>query len=428
LSRIIFINRFFYPDYSATSQLLSDLAFYLAACGEEVEVIASRQTYDNPEAGLPRDELVRGVHVHRVLTTQHGRQRLLGRSVDYLSFYWSVLRKSLRLIRRGDVLITETDPPLLSVIGMMAASSRRATLINWLQDLFPEVAVQLRVPLISGPPAWLMTRLRDRSLRNALANVVLGHSMQECVLARGVPESRIRVIGNWIDEDEIIPVPPRENPLRRAWGLDEKFVVGYSGNLGRAHEFDTVLAASALLRQHEHIVFLFIGGGYRINELARKVRERGLNHLYRFVPYQDRAQLRLSLSVPDVHWISLKPELEGLIFPSKFYGIAAAGRPILAIMSERGEISELVRENKCGLVVEPGRADVLADSISRLYRDPESARTMGRRARSLLEDRFSRRRALSRWRALLHEVSARERLLDKNEWAIGRRLQSRKGP
>ncbi len=327
--------------------------------------------------------------------------------MDYLSFYWSVLREARGLIGPGDVLVAETDPPLISVIGMLAASRRQAHLINWLQDLFPEIAVRLGVPGISGFPSWLMSLLRDRSLRTAAVNVVLGQSMHRRVVARGVAETRVRVIENWADEDEIRPVPPAENPLREAWGLEDKFVIGYSGNLGRAHEFDTLLAASELLRREERIVFLFIGGGYRIDDLVATVRERGLGHLYRFQPYQDRVQLRLSLSVPDVHWISLKPELEGLIFPSKFYGIAAAGRPVLAIMSERGEISELVREHGCGFVVEPGQADTLAGLIVKLSHDPELVHDMGRRARGLLEARFSRRRALARWQALLREVCAK---------------------
>ena len=406
MSRIVFVNRFFYPDYSATSQILSDLTFHLAASGEEVHVIASRQTYENPEANLHGEEVVRGVHVHRVASTRYGRTGLAGRSVDYLSFYWSVLREASRMIAPGDVVIAMTDPPLLSVIGMIAATRRRAYLVNWLQDLFPEIAVQLGVPLISGLPSWSMALLRDRSLKAASANVVLGRTMRDRIVARGASVSRVHIIQNWTDESEIRPVPAGENPLRREWGLNDKFVVGYSGNLGRAHEFETILDASEFLRNQKRIVFLFIGGGYRIDDLARRVGKRGLDHIYRFLPYQDRAQLRFSLSVPDVHWISLKPELEGLIFPSKFYGIAAAGRPILAIMAERGEISGLVRENDCGFVVPPGHGLALADAIAKLSEDPELVSRMGQRARSLVEARFPRRKALDQWQVLLREVIA----------------------
>src|SRR5207237_10304844 len=115
-----------------------------------------------------------------------------------------------------------------------------------------------------------------------------------------------------------------------------------------------VLAASDRLREHDRIVFVCIGGGHRFDEFARCVRERGVDRMFHFVPYQDRSLLKFSLSAADVHWISLKPELEGLIVPSKFYGIAAAGRPAISISARDGEIARLVEEHGCGLVIAPG--------------------------------------------------------------------------
>ena len=162
------------------------------------------------------------------------------------------------------------------------------------------------------------------------------------------------------------------------WGLGDKFVVGYSGNLGRAHEFDTVLAAAERLRHAPRIVFLFIGGGQRMDDLARIVKARGLDATFRFVPYQDRTLLTHSLGVPDIHWISLKPAVEGMIVPSKFYGIAAAGRPIIAITARDGELARLVLEHECGLVVEPGQAEALADAITQSVDRSAIARRHGR--------------------------------------------------
>jgi glycosyl transferase family 1 len=119
-------------------------------------------------------------------------------------------------------------------------------------------------------------------------------------------------------------------------------VVGYSGNLGRAHEFDTILAAAMQLKNHPRIAFVCIGGGHSFDDLAHCVEKAGIGHLFRFFPYQDRSLLKYALGAADVHWISLKPQLEGLIVPSKFYGIAAAGRPIIAIAAKDGEIARLI--------------------------------------------------------------------------------------
>jgi glycosyltransferase involved in cell wall biosynthesis len=305
----------------------------------------------------------------------------------------------------GDILVAKTDPPLLCIPAMQAAKRCGLHLVNWLQDLYPEVATQLHVPFVKGPVAKGLLYFRDTALRTAAANVVVGDRMGEIVRSRGISPDRVHVIPNWSDDEEIRPVPFADNPLRREWELQDRFVVGYSGNLGRAHEFETVLGAAEHLRSEQNIIFLFIGGGNRLTELARLVGERGLDHMFRFLPYQDRTVLRLSLGVPDVHWISLKPELEGLIVPSKFYGIAAAGRPVITVTARGGELARLVLQHDCGVVVEPGAGEVLARCIRQLAQDHCRVVDMGLRARAMLDAHFTRRHAFDRWRGLLDDIS-----------------------
>jgi glycosyltransferase involved in cell wall biosynthesis len=404
VKRIIFLNRFFFPDHSATSQILSGLAFHLAAAGNDVHVITSRQRYDNPEAGLPPQEIVNGVQVHRLATTRYGRSALLGRGIDYLSFYASVWRCALAVASKGDILVAKTDPPLLSALAMQVAKRRDARLVNWLQDLYPEVAIEIGVPLFAGPLGQALTHVRDKSLKAAAANVVVGQRMAERVQARGIARECVHVIHNWTEDDQILPIAPSNNALRREWGLENKFVVGYSGNLGRAHEFETALGASELLRSNPHIIFIFIGGGHLTEELVRAVKQRGLEQSFRFFPYQDQTQLKYSLCAADVHWISLRPEMEGLIVPSKFYGIAAAGRPVIAITARDGEIALLVKQYECGLVIEPGDAGSLAEALKLLSADEKCVAEMGRRARALLDSSFTSRAAFKRWAQLLEKI------------------------
>jgi glycosyltransferase involved in cell wall biosynthesis len=297
-----------------------------------------------------------------------------------------------------------TDPPLTSAVAMQAAKHCGANLVNWLQDIYPEVAIQLGVPFIKSLRA-AFTIVRDKSLQSAVMNVVVGQLMAQRVLARSVSSDHVQVIPNWCNDEEIRPVPASENPLRREWGLEDKVVVGYSGNLGRAHEFATVLAAAERLRAHPRIVFLMIGGGHQLNQLAQSVRTRNLDRIFRFVSYQDRDLLKYSLCVPDVHWLSLKPELEGLIVPSKFYGIAAAGRPIIAITTKDGEIARLVEQYACGVVIEPGQGDALAETLMRLSADAEETAAMGRRARAMLDAQFTRRRAFEQWLGVFEHIA-----------------------
>jgi glycosyltransferase involved in cell wall biosynthesis len=402
--RIIFLNRFFFPDNSATSQILGDLAFHLSYCGYNVRVITSRQRYDDPHAGLPETESIGGVRINRVATTRFGRSASLGRGFDYLSFCGSVWRLVLASAQPGDILVAKTDPPLLCLPAMLAAKRRSLRLVNWLQDLYPEVAMRLGVPLMGGPVGRGLLDLRDAALHAAEANVVVGEDMAEILRERGIASDRVHVIPNWCDDEDVLPVRHLDNPLRGEWGLEHRFVVGYSGNLGRAHEFDTALGAAEHLRDSRTIVFLFIGGGNKLDELARRSKERRLEHLFRFLPYQERSALKYSLGVADLHWISLKPELEGLIVPSKFYGIAAAGRPMIAVTAKDGEIARLVRRHECGIIVEPGDGKAFGDALLRLSADPDRIAHMGSRARAMLDEHFSRRQAFERWHSLLERV------------------------
>jgi colanic acid biosynthesis glycosyl transferase WcaI len=407
VKRIIFLNRFFFPDHSATSQILSDLTFHLAQAGHDVEVITSQQRYEDSRAALPTDEKIRGVTIHRVPTTQFGRSHLPGRLLDYASFYGSLWRAVNRIASAGDILIAKTDPPMLGALVTHAARKRKAHLVNWLQDLYPEIAVTLGVPLMKGSVARAFTTLRDASLKSAQVNVVIGERMAAVLRARAISSDRIRIIPNWCADPSIAPYPPTtENPLRSAWGLQQKFVFGYSGNLGRAHEFETVLGAALQLQNESRIVFLIVGGGHFVQALSSRVRELRLDDKFVFQPYQQQTTLNDTLNLPDVHWISLRPELEGLIVPSKFYSIAAAGKPMVIISAEDGELATVVRRAKCGFVIEPGDSAGLANLLTRLAEEPDHVIRLGGAARAFSDIHFSREQAFQRWRQMLDEIGS----------------------
>jgi colanic acid biosynthesis glycosyl transferase WcaI len=406
MRRLIFINRFFAPDHSATSQILSDLAFDLAGAGREVHVVTSRQIYDDAKAELPERETINGVDVHRVASTGFGRSALIGRSVDYVSFYRSVRRCLNGLVRPGDIVIAKTDPPLMSVVAKPVARRNGARLVNWLQDIYPETAVELGVPFMRGPVAASLAALRNATLREAAATVVVGDLMARKIKTLGAPAERVHVIANWCNDDDIRRIAPADNPLRQEWNLVDKFVLGYSGNLGRAHDFATVLAAAERLRDEPRVAFLMIGGGKRFAELSAAVQARGLSGAFRFLPYQARSLLSYSLGTADAHWVSLDPRLEGLMVPSKFYGIAAAGKPIVVIGDPNGELARLVQRNDCGFAIAPGDSEALAATLRQLLNAPQTVLEMGARARQMLDAHFTRRQGLARWRRLLDQLDA----------------------
>ncbi|MBT6585673.1 MAG: glycosyltransferase WbuB, partial [Gammaproteobacteria bacterium] len=182
--KLVFVNRFFYPDVSATSQMLSDAAFYLAGKGHEIHVVTSRLSYEG-DARLDAREEVNGVQIHRLWTTSFGRGKMIGRAIDYVSFYFSVFFFLLQILESGDQVVAKTDPPLVSIPVGAAARIRGARHVNWLQDIFPEVAVELGMQI---PPVIvsILTWLRNRSLLQADQNIVIGELMRNRILKQGV--------------------------------------------------------------------------------------------------------------------------------------------------------------------------------------------------------------------------------------------------
>ncbi|MGD9842944.1 MAG: glycosyltransferase family 4 protein [Steroidobacteraceae bacterium] len=400
--RVTFVNRYFYPDMSATSQMLFDLARRLVKHGVEVNVVCSRQLYNDAHAKLSSFQTVEGIKVYRVATTLFGRSRLCGRALDYLSFYVTATQKLLSLTSRGDILVAKTDPPLISLAVATVAKLKGARLVNWIQDLFPEVATHLGQPM----PRWLgvtLESLRDLSLRMASANVVIGERMKCYVMQRQVAAEKIHVVQNWADGQYLEPMPANSSVMRISLGLQKKFVVGYSGNLGRAHEFETILCAAQALRNEADVVFLMIGGGINMQQLKTQVALHKLGNFI-FMPYQPRELLADSMAAADVHLISLLPSLEGFIVPSKFYGILATGRPAIVIGDTDGELARVIRREKCGEAVRVGDWDALVSAIWLMKQEPEYRQQLGARARTIFLGNYTADQGARKWVELFVEL------------------------
>ncbi len=325
---------------------------------------------------------------------------------------------------RGSV-VAKTDPPMLSIVAAPVARIRGATLVNWLQDVFPEVAQSLGFlqGRISGLAYPLLRDLRDRSLKRSAMNVALGERMAGKLVDLGVPAERICIIPNFANGRHITPLAHATNPLRNMWGLSDSFVVAYSGNLGRAHEYKALLDAIERLERHERlkpaaaddaaaahrmpqqIVWLFVGGGAAYEDLQRETSRRGSTSV-RFEPYQPRERLAESLSAADVQIVSLRPQLEGLMVPSKFYGIAAAGRPTIFVGDGDGEIPRLLTRYRCGLIVPAGDGAALSRAILDFAGDPQTCKAMGARAREAFEQRFDLSVSVDMWKKLLVDLAS----------------------
>lgn len=396
MGRIIFINRYYKPDHSATAQLLTELAEHLAKTDREIIIVTSQLQYENNNCRLKRSETLSGVLVKRIWTTAFGRRNLAGRAIDYLSFYLSCFFTLLILVNKTDTVVAKTDPPMISVIAGLVARIKRAKLINWVQDLFPEVAGALAHKELSGPLMAYIKYIRNRSLKIAHNNIVIGKLMAEKLHAQGIHLKQMLFIPNWVVGEDIKPICNTQNQLIDEWELRDKFVIGYSGNLGLAHDYTTILATIERLRHHNEIHFLFIGSGAGMDLLKETIHEKNIITVS-FKPYQPIEMLSTSLSVPDVHLITLQKELEGLIVPSKFYGVLSVNKPILYIGSNSGELGSLINANHCGAVFESGDVDGICRWLLDVSNDREKLAALCRSARQLQQDRFNKYVSLNLW-------------------------------
>lgn len=389
--RVILVNRVYWPSTSATAQLLTDLAEGLAGRGWSVHVICAGDRIGSRH----------GVTLHPTFTSvNHGG--LLSRVLNHRTFQRAVRRRLQELVRPGDVVVPMTDPPLLATTVARAVPDD-VRVVPWIQDIYPEIAAVH----FGGVTSRLL--LGSRAGRNAAWKkgarcATLGEGMAQTVAAGGVTPDRIALIPNWAPRElDVTPTPAAVAEVRRLWGVNDRFVVGYSGNLGRVHEFSTVLAAAEKLRKVSNLLFLFVGNGARLAEVTREVQQRKLENV-RFLPPVPREALPESLAAVDVQLVTLRPEYAQLVYPSKLAGALASGRPVLFVGPGQDEIARLLRQYECGAAFSPDNAIGLAETIQRWQADAALTARLGVNARRLYAERFTAADGFARWARLLEST------------------------
>lgn len=392
--RVIFVNRVYWPSSAATAQLLTNLAEGLAAHGAEVHVIAAG---DGPDRR-------NGVAVHRTGGMErHGG--LLSQARNYWEFHHRARLQLALLARPGNVVVVMTDPPMLGAVLTGIATEHGARVVHWIQDVYPEI-VPAHAGALSALPLLPLRWKRDRSWRMARVCVALGEDMAQAVARHGVPADRLAIVPNWAPRELDAPAANDAVTARRnAWGLADKFIVAYSGNLGRVHEFAAVLDAAEALRTRTDIAFVFIGRGPRFDEVRTAANARGLTNLH-FLPPELREQLAAALAAADAQLVTLKPAFARLVYPSKLAGVLAAGRPVLFVGPPDGEIAHLLAREQCGAAFAPGDGAGLAETVTAWQADPARRTEMGRAARAAYEKHFMFDAALARWEEILRRAAA----------------------
>ena len=403
--RVLLLNQTFWPDVAATAQHGHDLGKYLVSHGEHVTALASRSLYSESGKALPRFGEVDGIQIVRAGQSMFGKRGIASRAFDFLSFYLASMWRAVWLPRQ-DVVVCFTTPPFIAFVGILLRWLRGTRVIVWTMDLYPDVPVAAGVLRRNSIAHRIFEGIDRYCLQRANRVVVLSRCMGERVLAKNISRERLERIEVWADPSEVKSGDRSSNPYRAEWAIGDRFVIEYSGNFGIGHDGATMYEAMRKFRDDDTLRWVIVGGGTKRPEVEAFVRNNWISNASMY-PYQSRDRLGDLLSLGDVHIVSIAEGFDGLLVPSKFYGVLAAARPTIYIGPETSEVAMVIREEKCGLVVPQGNVEALIAAIATIRNHPEETTAMGQRAREALEKRFAMNIACARWRNLLREVAGK---------------------
>ena len=399
---VCFFNRSYWPDLSATGQLLTELAQDLVSVhGWDVTVVCGYPL--RSDAQPPASECRNGVHIVRAAGSTLDPKPFVGRATNYVSYFASAALKGLT-IRKPDVVVALTDPPIVGLAALAAAKKAGAPFVFLCEDIFPEVATLLE-DFHSTAVNDALTQVNRFLVRKANRIIALGDTMKRrLVEGKGADAAKVTVIHNWADCSAVTP-GPRDNAFARQHGLVDKFVALHAGNIGLSQDLEIVLHAADQLRDRGDIVFVFVGEGAKKKDLQDMAQRRDLRNVM-FLPFQPREAMDQSYATADVSLISLKHGLAGVIVPSKVYNVLASGRACVAAVEQDCEVADIIRRGDCGFVVDPGDASALRARVVELAADRGRAAEMGTRARAAALE-FDRPRQVALYDRMLREVAAR---------------------
>jgi glycosyltransferase involved in cell wall biosynthesis len=397
---ILLFNEYYPPDTSATAKMAEQVAESLAQ-KHKVTVLAGRPSYDPSEYypwRLLRREIRNGVIVERVGSTSYARHRMRQRVANYLSYLALAVPRALAI--RADVILAMTDPPVAGIAGAAVARITGRPFVYNIRDMYPDMAVGGE---IVQPGKWIerWESLHRRALKHAARVIVLGDDMRERILAKGVVPERVVVVrdGTYFPSSKPDLSDPEVQRIVREIRGDFTFVALHAGNLGFYGAWSTLIEAAKIL-SNEDIGFVFVGDGAQKRKLEESAA--GLPNV-RFLPFRPAAQIPLVMMAGDVHLITIRRGLEGVVVPSKLYSTLAAGRPVLAVAAANSDVAHIAAQSGCGLAVDPDDPGAVAKAIRAMRDDRGRLAEMGGRARAVAS-KYARVNELGRFAEIVEHA------------------------
>jgi glycosyltransferase involved in cell wall biosynthesis len=394
---ILLLNQYYPPDTSATAKMAVQVAEKLAE-RHQVTVVAGRPSYDPDEfypfAFLRRD-IRDNVTVERVASTAYPRHQMRRRVSNYLSYLALAVPRALAI--HPDIVLAMTDPPVAGIAGAFIARMADRPFVYNIRDLYPDMAIGGD---IVQPNRWVdrWEKMHRRALHQAARVIVLGDDMRDRIISKGVSPDRVVVVR---DGASFPPSLPERNDLVvQKIRCDFSFVALHAGNLGFYGAWDSLLKAADILR-NENTGLVFVGDG--ANRAAMEISAKPLPNV-RFLPFFPIEQVPHVMMAGDVHIVTVRRGLEGVVVPSKLYSILAAGRPVLAIAAAESDAARIVRESGCGISADPDDPAAIAAAIRELRNDQNRLIQMGIRAKETAA-KYARVDELERFVEVIEEAA-----------------------
>ena len=319
--------------------------------------------------------------LHRFPLFSEGNNAII-RAFRYVCCWFIHFYKGLQA-KNVDCIYLASTPPIQGMLGALLKKIKKVPFVYNLQDIFPDSLVAAGMTH-KGSILWKIGRVIENfTYKNADKIIVISEDFKRNIMAKGVPEEKIVVIYNWVDENAVVPVAKGDNPLYEQFGISrDKFHVVYAGNLGNAQNIDVIIDTAAKLRDREDIEFVIFGSGGSEAEIKSRISKEGLHNVKMF-PLQPAEMVSFVYSLGDLCIVSCKAGFGGSAMPSKTWSILSTGRPVLANFDE-GELKQLLETNNCGIFTKAGDAEGMANAIVEACKHKEHCDEMGRNGREFV--------------------------------------------